>query len=50
MRVAGTEPLKPKTVPSSRVGTYLAGTGPVLVDATVGQGGSVTSLVEVYRP
>jgi hypothetical protein len=50
VRVAGTEPLKPKTVPCSRFGTYLAGTGPVLVDATVGQGGFVTSLVEVYRP
>ena len=50
VRVAGTEPLKPRTVPCSQFGTYVAATGPVLVDATVGQGGSVTSLVEVYRP
>ena len=50
VRVAGTEPLSPKTVPCTQFGTYVAATGPVLVDATVAPGGTVTALVEVYRP
>ena len=49
-RVANADPLHPVPVPCATFGTYVATTSPVLVDATVGAGGTVTGLVEVYRP
>ncbi len=50
VRVAGADPLSPKPVPCAAFGTYVASNSALLVDATVGSAGTITSIVEVYRP